>query len=874
MILMRYIKPSKNGPVLLPLPFYTQKQNNAWEEGTPPYLYQVLQLLSRGNPINHPDTEEIVFHDTPYEEREKCLAYIKERHDLDLKEVVRVRRRQTKVNNELHRIFAAKKQKRLQEEAAEEQKRLNQEAKEILQRQKRKEKKKKQKKIQKEKKKANEKLVVEVVPSLSVKDLVRKGITSGAEWDMANELLRESQSFQGKGPSYFAPEKPVGGDDTPLVVCPVSESDIDRAIADGGGIESLGKQRQVRAYATLQSVPSNKARYMEMLSAARNKGVPPDSLCHPSSEIDLNVLVILVNHMIRKGLDAGSVKKTIYDCFRIYKEDTGLSNVPQKWKDTIQNALERALELRRVERVEANGTDVFCDELLDTESVFGTDINASYGASNAGARSTVANYLMILAIHRLGIRVEHLDHILLRSIVHIGLVANPKKPGEVLVIIDCSKQGHTASTKSDRRSHRTGGKRKAVMKSFTGYPYERLSPEGDVLPCMVLLLHRLLQRMGLPGLIFPKKEDSYEVDYEIMGSKNSVFQPDLDWTKGNLPPNRTGNIVDLLKQRGDEASMKLLQTPLFGDGRDPKGMAAVVKLEFHKTNELAKLNQTARGLRGGGSQDVAMNAMARAPAGMEYLANILGAKAYLGHTTFQNLKNYDPAGRMGTFENSSSAVANDPDASPNIGNLMLSSPELAHNLKNKVKKGRFVEDALRRKAIGGRGANLFKENLYLAKFMLNEDYDRIIGSLVNSGKTTCSFKTAWKRVLLKWFIMTNHCSNLGAEQEGVLRSSRKELFDAAHNALCQVLWEMKPGGSSDAMYFWVKDNLWSILDEQLVTAKGNERGLPWSFPTAPSGTEDTEYNDSEGNASNITLDLESPRSGGRGGAARRSLITV
>ena len=160
--------------------------------------------------------------------------YIKDQYGLDYREVFTNRRRQTKVNNELHRIFAAKKQKRLQEEAAEEQKKLNQEAKEILQRQKRKEKKKKQKKKQKEKKEANKELVVEVVPSLSVKDLVRKGITSGAEWDMANERARESQSFQGKGPSYFAPKKPVGGNDTPLVVCPVSESDIDRAIADGG----------------------------------------------------------------------------------------------------------------------------------------------------------------------------------------------------------------------------------------------------------------------------------------------------------------------------------------------------------------------------------------------------------------------------------------------------------------------------------------------------------------------------------------------------------------------------------------------------------------------------------------------------------------
>jgi hypothetical protein len=178
----------------------------------------------------------------------------------------------------------------------------------------------------------------------------------------------------------------------------------------------------------------------------------------------------------------------VNDCWRLFKDATNLPDVPETWKDKAKNAIEKAIEQRRLAQVNERrsrsdstlitnnkilihllphpsisssqirsaGTDVL-NQVHDPHSLFGADLTDIFAASNAGARNHIEDYLLLKFLHLTGCRAEHTDHTLVKDIVMCQFVEGSQYPGEVMLIIDISKQGNSAASKSHRVQQRTTG---------------------------------------------------------------------------------------------------------------------------------------------------------------------------------------------------------------------------------------------------------------------------------------------------------------------------------------------------------------------------------------------------------------------------------
>ncbi len=69
---------------------------------------------------------------------------------------------------------------------------------------------------------------------------------------------------------------------------------------------------------------------------------------------------------------------------------------------------------------------------------------------------------------------------------------------------------------------------------------------------------------------------------------------------------------------------------------------------------------------------------------------------------------------------------------------------------------------------GGRGSDLYQENLWLVRTLLKEAYNRVLCTVVDSDKRTMSAKMCFKRVINKWFLQ-----NYDVAEEDLAQVSRE-----------------------------------------------------------------------------------------------------
>ena len=104
------------------------------------------------------------------------------------------------------------------------------------------------------------------------------------------------------------------------------------------------------------------------------------------------------------------------------------------------------------------------------------------------------DFSFINFLHQSGVRVEHLDWIEVSDILYCKFHPSSKFPGEVLLILECSKPG---GSKSDRRASRMYGRDRGIKVSLSGFLFERLDGQGRVILDPIRLLHLSLLRKGI-----------------------------------------------------------------------------------------------------------------------------------------------------------------------------------------------------------------------------------------------------------------------------------------------------------------------------------------------------------------------------------------
>ena len=162
---------------------------------------------------------------------------------------------------------------------------------------------------------------------------------------------------------------------------------------DAGGTEFIGSQDEIRAARTFERIARVRAMYEEVLQLTRRLGVLEDAGVHPDSSICINVVLVFINMLFRDGLSAGTVDLYVYDCFRIFKTDSG-TEVPQRWKDLAKTEKEAAIERRRLARAREaqeeqreggeGGTEI--QRTTDKDVLVREDLMNMLAGGNAGRR--------------------------------------------------------------------------------------------------------------------------------------------------------------------------------------------------------------------------------------------------------------------------------------------------------------------------------------------------------------------------------------------------------------------------------------------------------------------------------------------------------
>ena len=328
--------------------------------------------------------------------------------------------------------------------------------------------------------------------------------------------------------------------------------------------------------------------------------------------------------------------------------------------------------------------------------------------------------------------------------------------------------------------------------------------------------------------------------------------------------------------------MDILSTPLFAEGRDPSGFAAVVKKHFVTLEGFKDVNGTAHALRKGGVANYVNHMMSAAPHGMQDMVRPHSGMTFLTHNSVQTQAAYDQGGRFQAGVNRSHTAGGDEQTTASTAGVLLSTSQLAHNLPAPLAKISF-EDALLRMAEGGRNSQVYRSNFWLVKEVLEEVWVRISCGLMDGGECEllggfyfiCEFtltkrdgagssrpaktlQVCVNRVVISFFLKSHEISDVHLAP---LRSCRQKLLEAARLSVCRHLWNLSPGGSSDAMFEWIEKNLCSLMTEELVTASGKERGSPWCLtPSAPGegGDGEGEGGDDQAEDDIIWPNLESP----------------
>jgi len=314
------------------------------------------------------------------------------------------------------------------------------------------------------------------------------------------------------------------------------------------------------------------------------------------------------------------------------------------------------------------------------------------------------------------------------------------------------------------------------------------------------------------------------IDFEKLDKRKSEHdcRVNASWAKEGKSGDKTIHIADHLRKLVSDngyacAEYDQLYSSLCGEGRHPGGLSAVVKKNFHLVPVLAEcLDATAVALRRGGMQDK-VNSQ-RSDAGP--FSDVIGPMRSMvacGHRNMNNYKCYDPSGMANSAINSSSTC--DPQTTPDLSHVLFQSSQLIHNLPMETSKKTF-EIALKEKEEGGRHSQEYCSNMFLVKEILKEvfnEYEHSVGRMM-------SFDVCVKRVFNCWFLKSQEHTEANLTS---WRDSPKQLKEAAFESLCRTLWELKPGGSLDAMHTWIDENLSILMTETLITTSGKKLDVPW-----------------------------------------------
>ena len=194
-----------------------------------------------------------------------------------------------------------------------------------------------------------------------------------------------------------------------------------------------------------------------------------------------------------------------------------------------------------------------------------------------------------------------------------------------------------------------------------------------------------------------------------------------DWAKGG-GANETINVAEVLRRDvrlGSREAKDILSTPLFAEGRDPSGFAAVVKKHFVTLEGFKDVNGTAHALRKGGVANYVNHMMSAAPHGMQDMVRPHSGMTFLTHNSVQTQAAYDQGGRFQAGVNRSHTAGGDEQTTASTAGVLLSTSQLAHNLPAPLAKISF-EDALLRMAEGGRNSQVYRSNFWLVKEVLEE----------------------------------------------------------------------------------------------------------------------------------------------------------
>lgn len=265
------------------------------------------------------------------------------------------------------------------------------------------------------------------------------------------------------------------------------------------------------------------------------------------------------------------------------------------------------------------------------------------------------------------------------------------------------------------------------------------------------------------------------IDNERMVSRASMYASEetpteRKWVMEGLKPHESSSVAQELRRRadeGDEVASEMMNLCLFGDGRNPSGFAALVKLHANRVPQFQGLHATARSIRRGSSQEGSSWSVRNAPLGLQSLVQQTAGPTGLGHTTLGNAGRYDPTGRNHSILNATAMHGEDEGVTTMIGQAVFRSSQLLHRLSETPRKMTF-DEALALKEKGGRGSDLYQENLWLVRTLLKEAYDRVLCTVVDSDKRTMSAKMCFKRVINKWFLQ-----NYDVAEEDLAQVSRE-----------------------------------------------------------------------------------------------------